>query len=177
MSNNCLFGLGAEFEKSSDLLEAARQAKAAGYTEIEAYSPYEVPGMSEVLKRKSPVVGWILLVGLIVGAGGAFLLQYWTSAVHYPLNIGGRPLNPWPAFLPIMFEAGILIAGVSLVVYMFVRTGLPQPYHPVFNTPGFTGTTEGFYLYIKTTDSKFSMKDTRQFLQGLRPIKVSEVTC
>ena len=174
----CLFGLSAEFETSDELLAAAKKAKDAGYEDIKAYSPFEVHGLSDVLGHKSSALGFIVLSAMILGIVGAFALQYWTNAVHYPLNVGGRPLNSWPAFTLIMFESAILFGGLAAAGYMFVTTGLPTPYHPIFNTSGIEEASRSrFFLCIQVTDEKFSLQETRQFLQTLEPVKVSEVPC
>jgi hypothetical protein len=176
--SNCLYGLSAEFDTPEALLEAAKKAKADGYNDVEAYSPFEVHGMNDVLGNGSPLLGWLILAALIIGAVAAFGLQYWTNAIHYVLNVGGRPLNSWPAFTIIMFEGAILSAGLVAAGFMFVTTGLPAPYHPIFNTRDGDGISRNrFFLCIQVTDAKFSMRETRQFLKGLEPIKVSEVTC
>jgi len=178
MSENCLYGLSAEFEAADDLLQAARKARDAGYKEIRAYSPYEVHGLSEVLGYKSTFLPWLVLIALITGVVVAFGIQYWTSVVDYPLNVGGRPYFSWPAFMPIMFEFGILFGGIAAAVFMFVRTGLPQPYHPIFNTEGIENATYSrFFLCIQVDDQKFHLTNTRSFLEGLNPVKVSNVTC
>ena len=174
----CLFGLSAEFENGEALLEAAKKAKDAGYDDIKAYSPYEVHGLSDVLGHSSASLGYIVLAAMILGIVGAFALQYWTNAIHYPLNVGGRPLNSWPAFTLIMFEGAILFGGLAAAGYMFLTTGLPTPYHPIFNTAGIEEASRSrFFLVIQVQDAKFSLQDTRSFLQTLNPVKVSEVPC
>ncbi|MGJ3239679.1 MAG: DUF3341 domain-containing protein [Anaerolineae bacterium] len=171
-----LFGLSAEFSGPEALLEAAKKAKDAGYEKIKAYSPYEIHGLSDVLGDDSSLLSWLVLLGLLGGIAGAFAMQYWTSVIHYPLNLGGRPLFVWPNFLPIMFEAGILGGALAAVIYMFVRNGLPAPYHPIFNAE-VTGavSTTSFVMVIEVTDDQFDMQDTRQFLTSLNPVTVSEV--
>lgn len=177
-SKNCLFGLSAEFDTPEEFLEAAKAAKAEGYAEISTYTPYEVHGLSEAMGYSSPLVAWIAYIGMFIGIGGALTAQYWTSAIHYPLNVGGRPLNPWPAYIPVSFEAAILVAGVSIVVFLLWRNGFPQPYHPIFNVEDSAAISrDRFYLCIEVTDAKFSLSQTGAFLEGLNPTKVSEVTC
>ncbi|NDJ59789.1 MAG: DUF3341 domain-containing protein [Chloroflexi bacterium] len=182
MSNgksNCLYGLTAEFEEPAALLAAARQARAAGYRKIRTYSPFEVHGLDEVLdQQRTPVLGWLVLIALLLGGAAAFLMQYWTAVVDYPLNVGGRPLFSWPAFIPITFEASILFAGVAAVGFLLIRSALPQPYHPIFNTDGIEAASQSrFFLCIQTDDAQFRLRETWQFLQNLEPIQVSEVTC
>jgi hypothetical protein len=178
MDQSSLYALTAEFYDGEELLEAVREARAAGYTDIKAYSPYEVHGLSEELVERSNFLGWLVLAALILGVVGAFALQYWTSVTHYPLNVGGRPLNSWPAFLLIMFEAAILFGGLATAGFMFVRNGFPQPYDPIFNATNFGSASRNrFFMAIEQSDNKFNLGDTWQFLQSLEPIKVSEVRC
>lgn len=173
-----LYGLSAEFTEPEALLRAAKAAKAAGYQHIKTFSPYRVAGLAEELGHRSSALGWIVLVALILGAVGAFALQYWTGVVHYPLNVGGRPFFSWPAFIPITFETAILFAGLATVGFMFILSGFPVPYHPIFNVPGIEAASrDRFFLCILVQDSQFHLTETRDFLQSLEPVKVSEVPC
>jgi hypothetical protein len=177
-TGNYLFGLTAEFETPEALLAAAQHTRAAGYKQVRAYTPYEVEGLSDVLQHESPVMNWTVLIALIAGILGALAMQYWSSVVHYPINVGGRPDFALPAFIPIMFEAGVLFAGLAAFGFMIARSGLPTPYHPIFNVPGIEEASNArFFLCIQTTDPQFSLSQTRQFLQDLAPAKVSEVLC
>ena len=118
----------------------------------------------------------IVNIGGIIGCVGGFLLQYYISVIAYPLNVGGRPLNSWPAFLPVTFEMAILVAALSAVVGMLVLNGLPMPYHPVFNVPRFRlATRSEFFLCIEATDAKFDREATKRFLESLDPRGVYEV--
>lgn len=171
-----LYGMTAEFDSAHDLLDAARKAREEGYVEMKGYSPYEVHGLAEVLGHSSAIVPWLALGGLILGGISAITMMYVTSAIHYPLNVGGRSVNPWPAYIPITFETAILFAGLATALFMFVRSGLPAPYHPIFNTCGIEGASrDRFFLCILVTDSKFHMRETRAFLETLQPLSVSEV--
>lgn len=174
--NQTMYGMVAEFETSHELLDAARKAREEGYIDMKGYSPYEVHGLAEVLGHSSNLVYWLALGGLIVGGLSAITMMYLTSAVHYVLNVGGRPLNPWPAYIPITFEAAILFAGVATALFMFIRSGFPAPYHSIFNARGIENASrDRFFLCILVTDAKFHMSDTRQFLETLQPISVNEV--
>jgi len=176
--DNCMHGLVAEFTNGEELVEAAKQTHAAGYTKVSAYSPYYVHGLSEAMEEEDNPAPYFVVVALLVGALIGFGLQYYTSTVSYEFNIGGRPLNSWPSFMLITFELGILFAALTAVGYMFLRIGLPLPYHPIFNAPNIeVASRSGFFLCIETGDRNFHLQDTRQFLQGLEPIAVSEVGC
>lgn len=172
-----IYGLMAEFTDDDEILAATQAAYAAGYRQMEAYSPFPVDGLAEALGHKPRYrLDWIVLGGLVSGALIGFGLQYYAAVIDYPVNIGGRPLNSWPAFVPVTFQLAILAAAIAAVLGRFVLSGLPQQRHPVFNHPRFTlATRNRFFLAIKADDPRFDLAQTRQFLQGLRPVEVSEV--
>jgi hypothetical protein len=177
MKRHPLYGLMAEFETAEALMAAAHQAREEGYRRMDAYSPLPVEGLAEAIgfhDRRLPV---IVLIGGMVGCLGGYYLQYWCSAISYPLNIGGRPLNSWPSFIPITFEMTVLVAALSAVLGMLALNGLPMPYHPVFNSPRFVlATRDRFFLCIEARDPKFDKERTRTFLAGLHARGVTEVT-
>lgn len=173
---HAVYGLIAEFERADALIAAARQAREAGYTRMDAYSPYPVEGLADALGFKGTMVPTIVLIGGIVGCIGGFLMQYWLSGSYYPINVGGRPLNSWPSFIPITFELTVLVAGLSAVLGMLALNGLPQPYHPVFNVERFAlASRDRFFLAIESRDPKFDVETTRTFLEGLGAKEVSDV--
>jgi len=173
---NNLYGMMAEFNDPEHLVEAVEQARAAGYKNVEAYTPFYVEGLSEALGEPPSILPYVLPMGLAAGAFIGYMLQYWTSTAVYQFNVGGRPLVSWPAFIPVTFEVAILVAALSVVLIMFARNGLPLPYHPVFNTENFeVASRSGFFLCIAEEDARFSRENTLSFLQGLGPVNVSEV--
>jgi len=171
-----LFGLMAEFEEHDELLAAARRAYAEGYRRMDAYSPFPVEGLAEALGHEYTPVPLITLVGGILGGLGGYFME-WISMAHlYPLNVGGRPMNSWPNFIPITFELTVLIASLSAFIAVLVLSRLPQPHHPVFNVPEFDrASIDRFFLSIEVNDPKFSLEETRKFLLGLHAQKVTEV--
>ena len=163
-------GLLAEFLTPQDILEAARRARLEGYRHVDAYTPYPVEGLSAELGLLRTRVPLVVLIGGLVGAGGGFLMQWWAAAVDYPLNVGGKPLNSWPAFIPITFELMVLVASFTALLGMFWLNRLPQPYHPLFNIPRFDRASQDrFFLCIEATDPRFEQQATRQFLESLHP--------
>jgi hypothetical protein len=171
-----IYGLLAEFENPQDLLIAARRAYEAGYRRMDAYTPFPIDGLAEAIGFHHTRLPLIVLIGGIIGGIGGFLLQYWVSVIAYPLNVGGRPLNSWPAFIPVTFELTILVAALSAVLGMLALNGLPMPYHPVFNVPRFAlATRDRFFLCIEATDPQFDREETRRFLERSQPRQVSEV--
>ena len=168
-----VYGLLAEFEKPERLLEASRRAHREGYTAMDAYTPFPVHGLSHALGFHHTKLPLIVLIGGIIGALGGFGLQYWASAMDYPINVGGRPFNSWPSFIIITFETTILCAGISAVLGMLALNGLPQPYHPLFNAPNFElASNTHFFLCIESRDRNFDLQRTRDFLQSLGPSSV-----
>jgi hypothetical protein len=171
-----LYGLMAEFDGPEDLLEAARRTYEEGYRRLDAYSPFPVHGLAEAIGFQRTRLPVIVLLGGIAGGVGGYLLQYWISAIDYPLNVGGRPLHSWPAFIPVTFELIILVAALAAVLGMLALNGLPMPHHPVFNVPAFElATRNRFFLCIEATDSKFDGVGTRRFMESLKPRDIHEV--
>ena len=171
-----LYGVMAEFADSEQLLHAAEHAYAAGYRNMDAYSPMPVDGLADAIGFRRNYVSPLVLTGGILGGCGGFGLVYWISVIAYPFNVAGRPLNSWPAYIPITFECTVLLAALSAVIGMFAMNGLPMPYHPVFNVEKFArASTDRFFLCIEADDPKFDREGAKVFLNELNPIEVSEV--
>jgi hypothetical protein len=171
-----LYGLLAEFESPDDLLAAAERAHAEGYRRLDAYTPFPIEGLAEAIGFHYNRLPLLVLIGGLAGAAGGFGLQYWVAAISYPINIGGRPFNSWPSFIPVTFEMTILLAALTAVLGLLALNGLPMPYHPVFNVPRFAlATRDRFFLCIEATDPRFEHEATRRFLESLGPREVSEV--
>ena len=171
-----LYGLMAEFEDPNSLVAAAHRAHAEGYRCLDAYSPFPIEELHEALGAHHTKLPLIVLIGGIVGGLAGYGLQYWASVIAYPLNIGGKPLHSWPAFIPVTFETTILGAALSAVLGMLALNGLPMPYHPVFNVPRFAlASRNRFFLVIQSADPRFTLDWTREFLQSLNPREVMTV--
>lgn len=172
-----IYGWLAEFTSAQRLLEALHRTKREGYASIDAFTPYPVEAISEeVVDHRKSRVSLIVAVGALLGLATAFGLQYWISVHSYPLNIGGRPLNSWPAFVPVMFELTVLFASFAALGGMLFLNRLPRPHHPLFNLKEFERVTvDRFFLLIKSDDARFDPETTRAFLSGLGPEEVLRV--
>jgi hypothetical protein len=171
-----IYGLMAEFPSADALVAAAHQVHEAGFQKVDAYTPYPIEAVSEALDLPRSKVPLIVLIGGLLGGLGGYMLQYWSQVIRYPMNIGGRPVHSWPAFIVPTFECTILGASLAAVVGMILINGLPLPYHPVFNVPRFAlASRDRFFLVIEAVDPKFDPDATRRFLAGLNASEVSEV--
>jgi hypothetical protein len=171
-----VYGLMAEFDDPASLVAAAERAHHEGYRCMDAYSPFPIEELHEAIGAHHTRLPLIVLLGGLAGCIGGYGLCYWVSVIAYPVNIGGKPFHSWPAFIPVTFECTILVAALSAVLGMLALNGLPQPYHPVFNVPRFAlASRNRFFLCIESTDPKFDVEHTRQFLETLEPREVSTV--
>lgn len=171
-----LYGLLAEFEQGGELVAGAHQAYAAGYRLMNGYTPIPVHGLTEALGQKPSRLPLLALAGGILGGITAFSMLYYASVISYPINIGGRPLNSWPQFMPVVFELTVLGASFAAFFGSMILNGLPQPYHPLFNVPNFKLASQNrFFLSIETDDPQFHLTETRQFLESLPAEHVFEV--
>ncbi len=171
------YGLMAEFEDPKALIHGLEKARGEGYEELDAFTPYPIEEVCHIVAhhKKSKVSLIVLIFGLI-GAGVGFGLQTWVNVVAYPLNIGGRPLFSWPAFIPVTFEMTILFAAFSAAFGMLALNRLPEPYHPVFNVERFDRASQDrYFMLIEAADPRFDRQATRSFLEGLDPYEVNDV--
>jgi len=171
-----VYGLMAEFNDPHAVVEAARKVHAAGYRNVDAYSPYPMEELSEALEFHHSKLPLLVLCGGIAGLCAGYGLQYWASVIEYPLNIGGRPFHSWVSFIPPTFEMTILFAALTAVLGMLALNGLPEPYHPVFNVPAFAlASKDRFFLCIESTDPQYDRDRTWSFLVNLGARVVAEV--
>jgi hypothetical protein len=171
-----IYGLMAEFEAPQQILSATRRARLAGYRDMDAYTPYPVEGLSAELGLPRTRVPFVVFVAGLVGAGAGFFMQWFTMSVDYPFNVGGRPTNSWPAFIPVTFEVMVLVASFAALFGMLFLNGLPRPHHPVFNVPRFDRASQDrFFLCIEATDPIYEAEGTRRFLEELQASTVVEV--
>jgi hypothetical protein len=162
------YGVMAEFDSAQAVVDAARRAVGEGYSKVEAYTPVPIEELNDILHRRRTILPKISLLGGLAGMATGFALQYWASAIEYPLNIGGRPYASWPAFVVPSYELTILFSALATAGGMIALNGLPQPYHPVFNAPRFSlASSDKFFLVIEAADPRFDADRTPRFLQDL----------
>jgi Protein of unknown function (DUF3341) len=176
MTAGPIYGLMAEFETPGELVHAAKGAYAAGYRKMDTYTPYPLEEAAEAIGAHHNRVSLIVLIGAMLGMIGGYSLEYWVSVINYPINAGGKPFHSWPAFIPVTFECAVLGASLAAVFGMLALNGLPQPYHPVFNSPNFArASRDRFFLCIESQDPRFSVSDTRKLLESFQPEEITEV--
>jgi hypothetical protein len=176
LSPSELYGIMAEFAQPEQLLAATRAAYEAGYRKMDAYTPYAVEGVAEALGFTKTRLPLVVLIGGIIGGATAYAMQWYSAVIDYPLNVGGRPLHSWPAFIPITFELIVLFAALAGLIGMLWLNGLPKPYHPVFNAPEFKLASQTrFFLCIEARDYVFRADEVRQLLLEQAPISIVEV--
>jgi hypothetical protein len=172
-----IWGLLAEFETPDELLHAARNARDEGYRRMDAYTPFPIHGLSDAMGFRPTKLPLLVLAGGLVGGLTALAAMWFSTTIHYPLNVAGKPFASWPMFVPITFEATVLFAALTAVFGMLGMNGLPMPYHPVFNAPRFAfASRDRFFLCIEARDPGFDLETTRAYLTrlGAREVVVVE---
>jgi hypothetical protein len=165
-----IHGLMVQFLTPGAVLAATRRARQAGYRQMDAYSPYTVEGLSTELGMRRSRIPSVVFIAALVGAGTGFFMQYYSMAVNYTFNSGGRPYNSWPVFIPITFELLVLIRSLAAFFVMILLNELPHPNHPVFNVPEFVRASQDrFFLCIEAEDPLFDLRNTAEFLASLKP--------
>jgi len=163
-----LHGVMVEFDSAQELVDAARKTMAQGFTRVEAYSPVPIEELNDIIHKTRTVLPKLVLAGGLTGMASGFGLQYWASVIEYPMNIGGRPQASWPTFIIPSYELTILFAALTATIGMIVLSGLPQPYHPVFNVERFSmASSDKFFLVVESADPKFDQPLTTEFLRSM----------
>jgi len=171
-----LYGLMAEFRTPDELTQAAKAARLHGYTRLDAFSPFPLRDVAECLGVRTTAIPWIACIAGLTGAIIQYGSQYWMNAVDYPLNVGGRPLDSWPAYIPATLIVAILWAGFATLIGLLLILRLPRLHHPVFAVPGFERASEDrFFLCILSEDPLFETAAVRDFLETFSPEAVREV--
>jgi hypothetical protein len=164
-----------EFASADQLLQAARQARAAGFATAEAYSPFAVDGLAEALGFRSNRIALITAVGGILGGASTYALIWYSAVLDYPINVGGRPLYSWPSFVPPTFEFTILGAALAAAIGMLISNGLPRLRHPLFDMPEFDlASRDRFFLFLPASDPAFDAASARAWLEPISPLRMTE---
>jgi hypothetical protein len=171
-----LFGLMAEFKDPESLLKAAEHVLKYGYKAFDTYTPYPVEGLDEAIGFRKNWVPLITLGGGVAGGVIGFFMQWYADVFDYPINVAGHPDFSWPAFIPVTFELTVLFAGLAAVVGMLALNGLPEPYHPLFESAEFDrASRDRFFICVEKEDPLFEFEATRDFLNSLNPDRIVEV--
>jgi hypothetical protein len=171
-----IYGVMAEFEDPTSLVNAARAAYQQGFRKLDAYTPFPIEELHEVLHLHKNKLPLIVLIGGLLGGLTGYLMQYFVTVIYFPINIGGRPLHSWPSYIIITFELTILFGSIAAVLGLLGLCGLPMPYHPTFNVPRFSAAThDRFFLCIEAADPLFDLQNTSRFLETMEPKEVSQV--
>lgn len=170
------FGVAAEFETPEALVAAAKRTREAGYTKVDAYTPFPIHGLSDLLDFRDERVPIMMFIGGAIGAFLGFLLQVWTNAIDYPVNVGGKPLIGYPAFIPVTFECTVLLSALTGAIGMFALNGLPRPYDPMFNMKGFERASQDrFFLCVESDDPNFNIEEITNLLESTGSTNVEAV--
>ena len=155
-----------------ELVHAAAKVRQAGYSKFDAITPFPVHGIEEAIGIRRSVIPWVTFVAGLAGMCGGLLLQYWTSAVDWPINVGGKPFFSGPAFVPITFELTILFAALLSVGSLFILCGLPKVDPPIID-PDLT--SHKFALFIPETEAGYDPVRAEQLLKSLGAVEVKRI--
>jgi hypothetical protein len=176
MNDSEIYGLLAEFPGPEQLVHAAQELSKAGYSRVESYTPYAVEGIPEALHFRPFAVAVIFLVAAVLSAAAGYFMQYYAAVISYPQNIGGRPLQSWPSFIPITFELGVLGGVLGGILGMILLNRLPRYSHPVSNVKSFCGaSSDAFFLCVEVSDPRFQREMTAGLLRRIGATEVTEV--
>jgi len=162
-----IHGLLARFESPGVLLEAAAKVRRAGYKKFDCHSPFPIHGMDDAMGLKRSPMGWIAGLLAIIGGGGLFTLQWWSSAVEYPLVIAGKPFFSFQAYVPVTFAGAVICAAFAASFGMLIINQLPRLHHPIFHSDKFNVTDDGFFVSVEAGDPQFDVDKTKSFLESI----------
>ena len=167
MSEPAIYGLIGEFATPTGIIAAARQFSEAGFRRLDAYTPYPVTDLDPLLPTGSGL--WLplaVLAGALLGAFCGYFVQIWAASIDYPINIGGRPYDSWPAFTVSAFEITVLFALAAGFVAFLIGSRLPLYYHPVFTAGEFDRASQDrFFLCVEATDPRFDAERVADILR------------
>jgi hypothetical protein len=171
-----LYGIVAHFDRPERLVAALERLRSEGYERLDAYSPYHIEALDALLSHRSALLPLVVFIAGAVGALFGFFLQYYGLAVGYPVNVGGRPLNSWPAFGPSTYEITVLFALTAAFIGFLAGARLWRLYHPIFAAPEIErATADRFVLFVAADDPRFDRDRLRQILDDEGPSLVADV--
>lgn len=169
-----IHGVMAEFSTPEEAAKAALVARDKGFTHLDAYGPFASPELAQAIGFREKKMARCVLGGGIIGGLGGYAFVYYATVLAYPHNIGGRPFNSWPSFIPIAFETTVLGACVTGIISLFILSGLPRLSHPVFSAKNFVrATNDHFFLCLLAGEEDFSPDKARDLLQSQLPLSIS----
>jgi hypothetical protein len=170
-----LYGLAAEFAQPSQLVEAARLLRSKGFRKMEAFTPYPIEELDEILYKFNPLPAMVFTGGAL-GAATAWIMQYYIAAIDYPINVGGRPLYSWPSFIVITFELTILFAACTAFFGTLALCGFPRPNFPMFNLERFRNASrDRFFLCLEARDPIFDSQRASELFSRCEPVGIYEI--
>ncbi len=177
MNDAPLYGIAAEFARAEDLVAVARRLRLNGFHRLDAYTPFAVEELDDILHPPSrPWIPILILLGGMAGAVYSYFIQYWAAVLDYPINVGGRPFNSWPAFVVPSFEVTVLFAVATATFALLLFCRLPRLYHPIFNAPDFDRASQDrFFLSVEASDPYFDVERLRDIFEKHAALNVSVV--
>lgn len=173
-----ILGIIAEFNSPERLIVAAKLLKDAGFNQIEAFTPMPLGELDDLIGAERQIIPGLTLAGALIGAASAFVFMTWTLLVDYPINIGGRPLFNWPAYIPITFEMAVLAGCYTAGISLLLLSRLPRLHHPLFEVPGFERASQDrFFLMLKRDDPAFEAARIQGLFERANALRVAEVPC
>ncbi len=170
-----IHGLAAAFADPEEFVAALRRVRGAGYTQVETYTPFPIEELGELLPVRPRLIPWIMFSAAMIGASGGYFME-WYATHDFPINVGGRPLTSWPAFIPVTFELAVLTSALVGVCTFFCVARFPRLHHPMFSAVGFSRASQDrFFLCLRATDPRFDPAATRDLLRELHPETLQEV--
>ncbi|TVQ78334.1 MAG: DUF3341 domain-containing protein [Phycisphaeraceae bacterium] len=171
-----LHAIMAEFPNPAVVSHAAEKIRDLGYSKWDVYSPFPIHGIDEAMGLKPSRVSFFAGAGAISGITIALLMQWWMSAVDYPMVIGGKPYFAWEQYFPVTFELAVLMTSISAIVGMLTLNGLPLLHHPMAKKERFLRVGDDrFIIAIEAADPKFNADDIRKLLADLGGEHIDEV--
>lgn len=168
-------GVLGQYAEAERAVEAARALRAAGTWRLDAHTPFAVEGMAEAIGGPPDPMAAVVLCGGLAGGIGGFLLQYWSAVVSMPLNVGGRPLDSWPSFIPVTFELTVLFASLSAVFGLLALSGLPRPHHPLFAVDAFRRASRDKFFLHASGGEDFDAAEVRALMKAAGAEEVFDV--